>query len=276
MRLPLEVTIRRARPSDKRAILDITRTIWGGNDYVPEVFNAWLKDRRGGLWLALAGERPVGIAKLSLVGDREACLLTLRVAPRWRRRGVARALLAFRLERARRLGARVARLDTADDNVAVHRLMRRFGFRRVDRYGFWSAPARPGTRPRAANVRELAAVRRLVGRAPIFYGEWQRRALNIADIARAIRDHRCLVAGPPGVPRAFAMVESHQERLQVVYLAGRGEALIEVLRLLPAEARRRRRERVSIGASPRHWVALRRAGYRRPWSGSMFLFEKPL
>lgn len=74
MARPIDVTIRRATRADKRAVLDIVRTIWGGSDYVGQAFDEWVRDRRGGLWLALAGDRAVGLGKLTLLGDREAWL----------------------------------------------------------------------------------------------------------------------------------------------------------------------------------------------------------
>ncbi len=277
MAKPLDVYIRRARPSDKRAVREIARTIWGGDDYVPEVFDDWVKDRRGGLWLAIVGDRPVGVARLTLLGDREAWLHALRVHPRWRRRGVARVLIAFRLDRAKRLGARIARLDTADDNAPVHQLTRRFGFRRVARYAFWRKPARAGRIPRQANGSELAALWRLArGADLLLHGEFERRILSRDDLARATRAGRCLVVGHLGEPAAMALVEPRVEGLRLRYLAGSGRALRELLSVLPAEASRRGKERVGVTASPALWRALRAARFRRPWSGEMHVFEKRL
>ncbi len=277
MRRSIEVTIRRARQSDRRAVREITRTIWGGGDYVPDVFDDWVKDRRGGLWLAIADGRPVGVAKLTLLGDAEAWLHALRVHQRFRGRGVARALMAFRLARAKRLGARVARLDTAHDNTPVHRLMRHFGFQRIARYAFWRARARPGPLPRRATPRDLPALVRLAKNGDgMLHEEFVRRRITRDDVARAVRAGRCLVAGLEGRPGAMAIVESYDDRLRLHHLAGSGQALGQLLRALPAEAARRRKARVGSTASAIHWRALRRAGYRRAWSGSMYLFEKRL
>ena len=282
-----EVAIRRATPRDGRAVKDICRRIWGEGDYLPEVFAAWVRDRRGGMWVASIDDRVVGIAKLSLVGDHEAWLHALRVDPRYQRRGVATALVARRLERAKQLGARVARLDTSEDNVAVRRLMRHFGFRRAGRYTFWRMPARGGAIPRRAAASELAAVERLARRAGdgILHEERVRRQLGHEDLARAVRRGDCVVVGPPGRPQALALVEGTTspagarkgpalDRLRVRYLAGKGRGLRNLLVTLPAEARRRGLPRVGMSAAVRHWPALRRARYRRHWSDAMLVFEK--
>ena len=52
----------------------------------------------------------------------------LAVAPRWRRRGVAMALLTASLDRARARGARHAFLEVRASNVAAQALYRRAGF----------------------------------------------------------------------------------------------------------------------------------------------------
>jgi len=283
-----DIVIRRATPRDKRAVNDICRRIGGDGDYLPDVFAEWVRDRRGGLWVASIGDRVVGVAKLTLLGEREAWLHALRVDPRYRRRGVATALVAHRLERAKRLGARVARLDTGDDNIAVQRLMRRFRFHRVGRYSFWRRTAQVGPLPRRAVATEVATLKRLARTGDsILHERFVRRTLGREDLARAIRRGDCLIAGPPGRPQAMAIVERTSspagtrkgpalERLRVVHLAGAGRGLRELVAALPAEARRRGLPRAGITAGARYWAALRAARYHRPWSGAMLLFEKRL
>lgn len=272
-----ELQIRRARPTDRRAVNEICRHIWGGEDYLPGIFDTWVRDRRGGLWLALLGGVPAGVAKLTLLGDHEAWLHALRVHPRFRKRGVAAALLEHRLARATRLGARLARLDTSFDNVPIHKLMRRFRFRRTDRYTMWRARAARGALPRRATLTELAALRRL-NRASdgLLHEEFVRRRLSSHDLARAVRQGSCVVVGPPGRPTAAAIIEPHDERLRLRYLAGAGRPLRELLRALRAEAARQRKSRIGFAAPERQWRAFRAAAFRRPWSGAMLLFEKRL
>ncbi len=79
----------------------------------------------------------VGFLVLWKIVD-EAHIATLAVHPRFRRRGVARALLAKALEEAVAEGARRAYLEVRQSNLAAQSLYRRFGFqvtgRRVGYY----------------------------------------------------------------------------------------------------------------------------------------------
>jgi len=222
-----------------------------------------------------------GLAKLTLSDEREAWLHALRVDPRYRRRGVATALLQHRLERARRLGARVARLDTADDNVAVHRLMRRFGFQRIARVSHYSARASTGERPRVATRGEVAAVWRLLReRRAMLYEDHFVRKLVRDDVVTAIREGRCLVVGPRGSVTAAALVrhvrDEHGPRLQVQAVTGTGTGSRQLLRALRAEAGAERLARAGVPAPEGLWRTASDAGYRRRWPETMFIFEKRL
>ncbi|HTJ61760.1 MAG TPA: GNAT family N-acetyltransferase [Candidatus Saccharimonadales bacterium] len=273
--------IRAAQPGDRRAVRALCARIWS-DDYVPLVFDAWVRDRKGRFWVATEGRRVVGIAKLTLSERREAWLHALRVDPRYRRRGVATALLQHRLERARRLGARVARLDTAEDNVAVHRLMRRFGFRRIARVCHYSAQASTGGRPRRAARREVAAVWRLLRerRAMLYEAHFARRVVR-DDVVGAIRDGRCLVIGPPGSVSGAALVRpvrdrEHGSRLLAEAVAGTGPGLRHLLRAVRAEAEAQGLARAGIAAPEALWRIARDAGYGRRWPETMFVFERQL
>ena len=45
----MDVACRPARQSDTVDVMELTRTIWEGEDYVPQVWASWLADRRGRL-----------------------------------------------------------------------------------------------------------------------------------------------------------------------------------------------------------------------------------
>ena len=127
---PALVTIRAAQPRDRRAVRRLCDRIWR-DDYIPEVFDDWIRDREGRLWVAVDGGTVVGIAKLTVTPRGEAWLHGLRVDPDHRRRGIATALLEHRLQRAGRLA-------------------------------WYEASAIGAARPRSAGISELDAVWRLM------------------------------------------------------------------------------------------------------------------
>ena len=253
---------------------------------MPSVFGEWVRDHRGRLWVAVLEGRVVGVAKLTLGRGGEAWLHGLRVHPDHRRRGIATALLEHRLARARRLGASVARLDTSEDNAAVQRLMRHYGFRRIARMAYYEAPARDGVRPHTAQASDSASLWRLLRTGDgMLYESHFARGLAREDVTRAIRQRGCLAVGPAGHPAAVALVEMMPgnprsgrggSRLLARVIAGRPAAARDLLRALRAEARARGLTRSGIAAPERFWRPVREAGYRRRWPETMNVFERRL
>jgi ribosomal-protein-alanine N-acetyltransferase len=70
---------------------------------------------------------------LSRLAAGEAEILSIAIAPAWRRRKLARPLLDLHLRRLAGLGARSVFLEVDEHNAAACRLYRRASFREVGR-----------------------------------------------------------------------------------------------------------------------------------------------
>jgi GNAT superfamily N-acetyltransferase len=270
----MDLLIRRARPADKRGVLAAVRTIWGGQDRIPDVFDSWVTHRTGPFFVAESAGRVVGMGKLTKVSAAEAWLEGGRVAPRWRRKGIATALIAHRIAYARERGFPVLRFSTASANTPIHRAARHFGFTRVATLSRYEAPAAPGSPPaRATRAQELAVLRRLGPLVQRGHG-WEWREVTARDVRSSIARQRVFVAGD-SVGAAAVLGEHYDGSLMVAAVGGRARALADLLLGLRAEARRRGLDDVSLyvsNATERR--AARSAGYRQPWSGETYLLEK--
>ena len=272
----MDLLIRRARPSDKRDVLAAVRTLWGGNDRIPDVFNAWVTHRTGPFFVAESTGRVVGMGKLTVVSGTEAWLEGGRVAPRWRRKGIATALIAHRIAYARDRGFRVLRFSTSSDNTPIHRVAKTFGFTLVRRLARLEAPAQVGSAPARARRAQDGAVLRRLGPLMQRGSGWEWREITSRDVAGAISRGRVLVSDDR-VGAAAVLGDRYAGSLMVIAVGGRTRARRELLRGLRAEAHRRGLEDVSFYASSAsERSAARSAGYRRPWLGDTYLYEKRL
>jgi RimJ/RimL family protein N-acetyltransferase len=272
----VDLEIRRARPSDKREVLAAVRTLWGGQDRIPDVFDSWATHRTGPFFVAESGGRVVGMGKLTVLNEDEGWLEGGRVAPRWRRRGIATALVAHRIRVARDHGLRTLRFSTASDNTPIHRAAKRFSFRRIAALARYEAPAEAGPRPARATRAQARAVLRRVGRFVQIGRGWEWREITPRDVRSAIARSRVFVLG--GEVDAAAMLgDRHDGTLMLVAAGGPPRALAELLRSIRAEAWRRRLGDASlyVSSTPDRRAA-RSAGYRRSWPGEVYLFEKRL
>jgi ribosomal-protein-alanine N-acetyltransferase len=96
-----------------------------------------------------ARRRIAGFLMLRFAAD-EAELITVAVDPRWRNKGVGKALLKAALDDLATTPARRLFLEVAADNSAAIRLYDRYGFAKIsERQGYY---ARPDGRPATAIV----------------------------------------------------------------------------------------------------------------------------
>ena len=270
----MDLLIRRARSSDRRDVLAAVRTIWGGNDRIPDVFDSWVTHRSGPFFVAESAGRVVGMGKITVVSPGEAWLEGGRVAPRWRRKGIATALIAHRIAYARDRGFRVLRFSTASDNTPIHRAARQFGFTRIATFQRHEAPAAPGSPPVRGTRSQHRAVLRRVG-ALVQHGHgWEWREITPRDVRVATARGRVFVSDQ-GVGAAAILGDRYERSLMVVAVGGRWRPLADLLRGLRAEARRRELDDASFHASnATERRAARAAGFTRPWSGETYLYEK--
>lgn len=80
--------------------------------------------------IAQIEDQPVALVVVLAVGT-EAEILTLGVLPKFRRRGVARRLLASAMDQLRDAGCRRLLLEVAEDNVAARSLYGTLGFAEI-------------------------------------------------------------------------------------------------------------------------------------------------
>jgi len=122
------VRIRKALRRDKAPILEISRKIWGGHDYLPGVWDDWLADLKARFVVATVNGRTVGCAHASLQANYVAWLDGVRVHEQYRGLGIAGKLNHTLVQWARRKGAKVARLSTGSSNHASREHLEKIGF----------------------------------------------------------------------------------------------------------------------------------------------------
>ena len=137
--------IRFARPEDRGDVFEISSTVWEGNDYLPEVWDAWIFEdpSNGFLMVGEIGKKVVAVQHLEIQPENVAWLEGIRVHERYRNLGVARRMLKHGLELARRLHLVRARLSVSSRNEASKALVTSEGFCELDRFYSFTAPSSP-------------------------------------------------------------------------------------------------------------------------------------
>ncbi|HSR21593.1 MAG TPA: GNAT family N-acetyltransferase [Anaerolineales bacterium] len=125
------VVCRPALPSDTADVLEFTRRIWDGRDYIHWVWDEWLADPKGLLISAQFGPRVIGIAKITPVFPGQWWLHGLRVNPDYHGLKIGSHLHDYLDRWWLQHGDGMLRLLTSTQRVQVHRLCERTGYRRV-------------------------------------------------------------------------------------------------------------------------------------------------
>jgi GNAT superfamily N-acetyltransferase len=132
---------RPALPSDTADVLEFTKFIWEGHDYIEYVWKDWLDDPEGLLATAQYGPHAVGIAKLTHLSPGQWWLEGLRVNPNFQGLKIGSHLHEYMDRWWLRHGDGIIRLMTSSERVQVHHLCERTGYTRVGEVIGYDAPA---------------------------------------------------------------------------------------------------------------------------------------
>lgn len=137
-------TVRPMRPGDKEGVRKMVETLWEGNDYLPVLFDSWVRDEKG-LFVAVDyGDRLAGCAKLTWLTDGDAWLEGLRSDMDLKARGIGRATLDYLMPRLAGHNPETVRFATYWGNIGSIKNSERFGFIREKELNVKSAEIIPG------------------------------------------------------------------------------------------------------------------------------------
>ncbi len=262
-----ELTVRPVRPADRERIVEMTRDVWEGRDYLPRVFDRWVSDAGAEFQAAEIDGVVVGIQRLRPYAPGLVWYEGLRVAATHRRQGVARAMLGGAIAEARQQGFREMRLATRD--APAVRLFESEGFTRLVEMKWWRGLRLEGDEP--ARMPDAAEAKRLwgfvsaspgfelyAGISPDMNGA---RDLGADELARLADDG--LMGGGPGGRAVPLRRGPWGENIAVSLLAGSGGALRELLMALRYEADADGLRHVTVTLPPGHPAEddLRASGY---------------
>ena len=228
------------RPLDRDRVLEISREVWNGNDYLPEVFDSWVSDPGATFQAAELEGQVIGVQRLRPIARGVMFYEGLRVAETHRRQGVARAMLRTAIGEARGLGFERMRLYTENPNAG--QLFTEEGFRLlVDCVTWTGRRVEGGDPPRLGSPSEAGPLAERLRQDPALaaYGgvnpDWN-GALDVdAELIEHLAEQGQVRVGAGG--RGVALMRAGgRRRLPVTFIGGSGAALQDLLTALRFEA----------------------------------------
>jgi GNAT superfamily N-acetyltransferase len=235
-----ELTLRPVRPADRERVLEMTRDVWDGRDYIPRVFDEWMSDSGAAFQAAEVDGVVVGLHRLRPYAEGLIWYEGLRVASTHRRQGIARAMLESAIAEAREQGFREMRLATGNPEAVT--LFESERFRRLIDVRWWrgmrveGGESAPIPDPDTAKklwpaIAASRGVELFGGVTADFNGAHDLGPEEMERLARV----GMLRVGPGG--RAVAgLREAWGPNVAVAFIAGSGAPLRELLMALRFEA----------------------------------------
>jgi GNAT superfamily N-acetyltransferase len=292
---------RPALASDTLDVLEFTKLIWEGEDYIKYVWQDWLHDPCGVLAIAQYGSHGVGMAKVSFISPGQWWLEGLRVDPAHQGLKIASHLHEYTNGWWLENGDGVVRLMTSSERVQVHHLCERTGYARIGEViSYRSTPIAHGA-PflESASAQAQAAVPAAfqpviddqVGPALVFASEhlehsnglmdsgWRFSAPDHDALSRSIaQGHLHWWRGRQGLLSTFEDEQDGEPFLAIGFAAITPlSSLSQLLRDATDLASQRGCSGVCwlAPAQERVQAALRDAGYATDWEHTGFLYARP-
>jgi GNAT superfamily N-acetyltransferase len=235
-----DLIIRPVRPADRDRVMELTRDVWEGHDYLPRVFDDWIADAGAAFQAAEVDGVVAGLQRLRPYAPGLVWYEGLRVASTHRRQGLARAMLKSAIAEAKEQGFREMRLATG--NLAAAQLFESARFKRRLDVRWWRASRVEGGE--SARIPDPTEARKLwpaVSASPgieLYHGVSAdfngARDLDASELERLARIGMLRVG--PGGRVLVGLREPWSDSIAAALVAGRGGALRDLLMALRFEA----------------------------------------
>jgi len=129
----MKVYFRELSTDDIPAIKEISKDIWEGDDYVPNIITRWLEDDSCLNYGGFANNKMtdmIGFGRVKFFPNGIAWLEGGRVKSSEQKKGIGRELMRYAIDYARTYGSKYAQYDTASENEGSIALAKYFGFKR--------------------------------------------------------------------------------------------------------------------------------------------------
>ncbi len=127
----MKLFFRNLTEKDIPAILDISKDMWEGDDYIPYVIEEWLLEEGNlayGAFLEEEMKNLIGFGRVKMFPNGVAWLEGGRVKITHQKKGIGRDLMKYAIDYAIHAGAKVAQYDTSSNNLGSKSLARFHGF----------------------------------------------------------------------------------------------------------------------------------------------------
>lgn len=278
-----QVRVRKAADRDKSPILEICRKIWDGGDYVPRVWDDWIRDKKGHLVVATVGTTPVAVAHAYLQSPDVAWLEGVRVHEQYRGIGIAGRLNHDLASWAAAEGARVARLCTGSSNLASRKHLAKVGWEVMQTFQRLDSTRDLSTKP-SSIMRPRKPLKGLWGwlvsrpefadNRAMYSDGWTWHPLTSRSFNRQIANRRVLLTARNRQLSSCSIFLDEDQTLTLGFCAGKPKDVVMAGRMLRflLTRKKHRKVRALVPSKSPLVQALERGGFEK--AAKILVYEK--
>jgi RimJ/RimL family protein N-acetyltransferase len=215
LEVDLRAEVREAKPSDKEPLMQFISQTWGGHDYIPDIWDEWIKDKNGRVFVVVVDGKQVGMNHIRFLPEKVGWLEGARIRPEFRGRGLASLLGRNSMKFGSLHGTHVFRLTTSSRNTAARRQIGKMGFSEMARFsvhGVVKGRFRSNPSVHVVRARELRATWEFIRSTTefmlakgLYWDAFVARTLNTENLAELIKGERVFSSSDSGGLRATAI-----------------------------------------------------------------------
>ena len=129
----MKLYFRTLQKKDVPAVLEISKDIWEGDDYVPFVIHEWLDDQTSlnyGVFTDPTMNDLIGFGRVKVLNKNLAWLEGGRVKSSYQKQGIGKEIMRYALDYAKEIAVKSVQYDTSSRNEGSVALAKYFGFRK--------------------------------------------------------------------------------------------------------------------------------------------------
>ncbi len=130
-----DLTLQRVQPSDREEVYELSRDIWEGHDYVPDMFDEWVDEE--GFYKGVIDDRIIGLSKYTRQYDDVIWLEGFRIHPDHQGEGYGREMMEKFIEMVKELDGKSLKFMTAKVNEPILYMAEDVGFDLIQRYKYY-------------------------------------------------------------------------------------------------------------------------------------------
>ncbi|SHJ89049.1 GNAT family N-acetyltransferase [Paramaledivibacter caminithermalis] len=128
------LVFRKARMEDKEDIINISKTVWDGDDYLPNIYEKWVANSNGEFTIAELDGKAIGCAKFTDLGGKKYWFEGIRVNKQYRGMGIGKKITRYYIDKAKNKGYNSISLSTYIENYESIKIIESFGFKNTTKF----------------------------------------------------------------------------------------------------------------------------------------------